>query len=49
MVNQAIEDAKAFLPEDAYLKTVTKFEPAGYNPEYRDAAGPWWHLFRHTL
>ena len=37
MVNQAIEDTKAFLPDDAYLKTVTRFEPAGDNPEYRDA------------
>ncbi|MEM3094246.1 MAG: hypothetical protein QXX64_01280 [Nitrososphaera sp.] len=36
MVNGLIEDVKKFLYDDTYLKTVTIFEAAGDNPEYRD-------------
>lgn len=36
-VNAAVRDVKALLPDDENIKDIRIFEPAGDNPEYRDA------------
>ncbi len=36
-VHKAVSDTKSFLPEDRELESIRIFEPAGDNPEYRDA------------
>ncbi len=36
-VNTAIRDVKAMIPNDENLNEIRMFEPAGDNPEYRDA------------